>query len=282
MTDHHLALAPTGPFGPDGWTLPSLLDVVAQAERAGFAFVLLPDTLTPVGNGGAWPEAAALAGWLAAETQSIGLIVEMSPLRYEPYTIARRIASLDIQSGGRMGWHVPVADEAGVQESYSTARRIRGGDEAARRDEFIRIVHGLWRGWDADALVMDKSAGRFFDPEKMRRLDHDGRYYSVRGPLNVARSVQDAPVLSVTGYACAAMADLVIVPPHHPTAPAQGKTTFTLLPADAPDALDRLENVVLAVETPAQAEAAIASRAGRSLPPDTLRGRLDLDPGAVS
>lgn len=55
-------------------------------------------------------------------------------------------------------------------------------------------MQGLWRGWDADALLFDQSGGRFHDPEKMHLLDHKGEFFSVRGPLNVARSPQDTPV----------------------------------------------------------------------------------------
>ena len=60
-------------------------------------------------------------------------------------------------------------------------------------------MQGLWKGWDADALLFDKSGGRFHDPEKMHLLDHKGEFFSVRGPLNVARSPQDTPVLVLSG-----------------------------------------------------------------------------------
>ncbi|TGV93843.1 LLM class flavin-dependent oxidoreductase, partial [Mesorhizobium sp. M2E.F.Ca.ET.154.01.1.1] len=68
-------------------------------------------------------------------------------------------------------------------------------------EEFIGIVRGLWQGWDAEALLFDKAAGRFHDPERMHLLDHRGEFFSVRGPLNVARSPQDAPVLVMSGLA---------------------------------------------------------------------------------
>ncbi|TIX38011.1 MAG: LLM class flavin-dependent oxidoreductase, partial [Mesorhizobium sp.] len=66
-------------------------------------------------------------------------------------------------------------------------------------DEFFGIVQGLWRGWDADALLFDKAGGRFHDPQKMHLLDHKGEFFSVRGPLNVARSPQGTPVLVMSG-----------------------------------------------------------------------------------
>ena len=39
----------------------------------------------------------------------------------------------------------------------------------------------------------------FFDREKMHVLDHEGKYFSVRGPLNVPRSPQGQPVLVQAG-----------------------------------------------------------------------------------
>ena len=34
-----------------------------------------------------------------------------------------------------------------------------------------------------DAFVRDKQSGVFFDPDKMRALNHKGEHFSVRGPL---------------------------------------------------------------------------------------------------
>ena len=42
-------------------------------------------------------------------------------------------------------------------------------------------------------------SGIFFDPAKLHTLNHKGRYFSVRGPLNVARSPQGWPVVVQAG-----------------------------------------------------------------------------------
>jgi FMN-dependent oxidoreductase (nitrilotriacetate monooxygenase family) len=39
----------------------------------------------------------------------------------------------------------------------------------------------------------------FFDPTKMHRLNHQGEFFSVQGPLNIARSKQGQPVLIQAG-----------------------------------------------------------------------------------
>jgi len=61
------------------------------------------------------------------------------------------------------------------------------------------VVMGLWDSWEDDAFTRDKDSGVYFDPAKMHALNHKGRHFSVRGPLNVARSPQGRPVLVQAG-----------------------------------------------------------------------------------
>ena len=56
-----------------------------------------------------------------------------------------------------------------------------------------------WDSWEDDALVGDKEAGVFVDAQKLHRLDHDGAYFQVRGPLNIGRSNQGQPVIFQAG-----------------------------------------------------------------------------------
>ncbi len=73
-------------------------------------------------------------------------------------------------------------------------------DERYRRArEFYDVVTGLWDSFADDAFVRDVETGVFFDPEKLRVLGHRGKYFSVRGPLNIARPVQGWPVIVQAG-----------------------------------------------------------------------------------
>ncbi len=58
---------------------------------------------------------------------------------------------------------------------------------------------GLWDSFADDAFIRDRETGLFFDPARMRRLDHKGPHLSVRGPLNIARPVQGWPVIVQAG-----------------------------------------------------------------------------------
>jgi len=66
-----------------------------------------------------------------------------------------------------------------------------------RAHEFVEVVTKLWESWDDDALLYDKESGIFFDPDKLHVPNHKGDRFSVRGPLNVARSIQGKQTLNV-------------------------------------------------------------------------------------
>src|SRR5262249_46696338 len=63
----------------------------------------------------------------------------------------------------------------------------------------MEVVLGYRDSWEDGALVIDKKSGRFADPTKVKRLDHDGPYFKSRGPFTVPRSPQGHPVVIQAG-----------------------------------------------------------------------------------
>ena len=187
----------TGSFR--AWGLEGLRDAAVRADEAGVEAIVLPDAIAPIDGGEAWPDALILIGWLAPVTRRIRLIGRISSLGHQPYNLARRLASLDLISGGRAGWMVEEGEAAAAFAAFSGESRLAGQDLTARQEEFEKVVRGLWQSWDADALTLDKSSARFFKPEAMHPLNHNGALFSVRGPLNVMRSLAGAPALLHAG-----------------------------------------------------------------------------------
>ena len=68
-----------------------------------------------------------------------------------------------------------------------------------RADEFMEIVHSCWDGWEDDALVVDKTSGLFAHPEKVHRLDYEGKFLKSTGTFTVPRSPQGHPVVIQAG-----------------------------------------------------------------------------------
>jgi alkanesulfonate monooxygenase SsuD/methylene tetrahydromethanopterin reductase-like flavin-dependent oxidoreductase (luciferase family) len=57
-------------------------------------------------------------------------------------------------------------------------------------DEFADVVTRLWEAWEPDAVVIDRENHLFADGTKVHPLNHDGKYFKVRGPINAPRSPQ--------------------------------------------------------------------------------------------
>ena len=83
--------------------------------------------------------------------------------------------------------------------NHGRDQHVAHADRYDRAAEFAEVVNGLWDSWDDDAFIRDKGSGVFFDPAKMHALNHRGKHFAVRGPLNVARSPQGRPVLVQAG-----------------------------------------------------------------------------------
>jgi FMN-dependent oxidoreductase (nitrilotriacetate monooxygenase family) len=66
-------------------------------------------------------------------------------------------------------------------------------------DEVVEAVCRLWESWDTDALVLDKKAGIYADPDKVHYINYDGQWIKTRGPLTVPRSPQGRPVIMQAG-----------------------------------------------------------------------------------
>ncbi|MES2713755.1 MAG: LLM class flavin-dependent oxidoreductase [Pseudomonadota bacterium] len=136
---------------------------------------------------------------LAAVTERIGLIATASTTYNEPYHVARKFASLDHISGGRAGWNLVTTANPDAALNFGHDAHMAHGERYKRAREFFDVVTGLWDGWSDDALVRDVESGIFFNPDRVRALNHEGPELKVRGPLNIARPVQGWPVIVQAG-----------------------------------------------------------------------------------
>jgi alkanesulfonate monooxygenase len=147
----------------------------------------------------AWMEPYTLLSALSGFTKHIGLVCTASTSFEQPYSVARKFATLDLISGGRSGWNVVTSGNETEAQNFSKEPHLPKVERYKRGREFVEVVRALWDSWDDDAFVRDKEAGIFFDRSKMHELNHHGRFYDVRGPLNVARSPQGQPVVVQAG-----------------------------------------------------------------------------------
>ncbi|WP_067676977.1 LLM class flavin-dependent oxidoreductase [Nocardia miyunensis] len=181
-------------------------EVTRLVERAKFDFLFLGDRLaTDPALAKTNPaqmsrmEPFTVASAIAAATTHIGIAVTANPTYYDPYTVARLMASLDHLSGGRAAWNLVTGADGAA--AYNFSRDVHW-DTDTRYDwaeEFVDVVRALWDSTEDDAFLRDKSTGRYLDEAKLHPIDHVGKHFSVRGPLNVARPPQGQVVLLHAG-----------------------------------------------------------------------------------
>ncbi|MCA3339297.1 MAG: LLM class flavin-dependent oxidoreductase [Roseomonas sp.] len=144
-------------------------------------------------------EPFTLLSALAMVTERIGLIATASTTYDAPYHIARRFASLDHISGGRAGWNIVTTSNPDAARNFGMTEHMDHAERYARAREFHDVVTGLWDSFAEDAFIRDKESGIFWDPSRMHKLNHEGKYLSIAGPLNIARPVQGWPVIVQAG-----------------------------------------------------------------------------------
>jgi FMN-dependent oxidoreductase (nitrilotriacetate monooxygenase family) len=136
---------------------------------------------------------------LAMVTRHVGLATTASTTYNEPYNLARKFATLDLISNGRAAWNVVASWSEHEAQNFGLETTLDYDTRYARSAEFVEVVKGLWDSWEDGALRLDKDAGIYFDDAKMHVLDHHGRFFKVRGPLNVAGMPQGHPVIVQAG-----------------------------------------------------------------------------------
>ena len=138
----------------------------------------------------------------------------------EPYTIARRLASLDHMSGGRAGWNVVTSSNTAEAYNFGLEAHPDHDRRYERALEFSDVVKGLLDSWEDDAFIRDRDSAIYFDPDKLHELNHRGKHFTVRGPLNAARPPQGYPVFAQAGVSetaqdmAAKQAEIVFTPLH--------------------------------------------------------------------
>lgn len=176
------------------------------AERGKFDMVFLADVPTASYQTYVFEQQSTicfepftLLSALAAVTSKIGLVGTVSTTYNEPYNVARKFASLDHISGGRAAWNVVTSIGKEAANNFGYKEEPLHEQRYDRAEEFVKVVKKLWDSWEDDAIVYDKENARFADKEKVHEIRHEGKWFYVRGPLNIARPVQGYPVIVQAG-----------------------------------------------------------------------------------
>lgn len=178
------------------------VSLAKRAEEAGISFLFVADGLYI--NEKSLPhflnrfEPLTLLSAIASHTNKIGLGGTVSTSYSDPFTVARQFASLDLLSNGRAAWNLVTTPLEGTAKNYNRTHPEHGLRYKIA-NEYIEVVQGLWSSWEEDAFIRHQDSGHFFDPQKMHRVNYEGEFFKVEGPLNIQRSPQGEPVIFQAG-----------------------------------------------------------------------------------
>ncbi|KAF2436999.1 Nitrilotriacetate monooxygenase component A/pristinamycin IIA synthase subunit A [Tothia fuscella] len=162
-----------------------------------------PKNLAPaIKSGAQWPvnEPLAIVPAMAAATTSLGFGVTVATTYEQPYHLARRLSTVDHLTGGRVGWNIVTGYLDSAARNLGATEQPEHDERYAIAEEYLRVMYKLWQSsWRDDAVVLNRKTGIYSDPERIREINHVGKYYTVPGPHICQPSPQRTPVLMQAG-----------------------------------------------------------------------------------
>lgn len=135
--------------------------VATAAERAGFAYVLVPVQTA------CW-DAVVTCSFLAARTRRLGFLLAARPGFVAPTVMAKMVATLDQLSGGRV--MVNLIAGGGARELEADGLFLGHDDRYALMDESVQLMRQVWTARGP--------------------VDFSGRFLTVRGARVLPRPAQ--------------------------------------------------------------------------------------------
>lgn len=195
------------------WSRPDFhIDCARALERAKFDYVLYEDLYYVPdywkGTTDIYVEQAisvprldtmVLTPVVAHSTSHIGVVPTLPTFAFEPYLLARQVATLDLLSQGRGAWNVVTGTSDGAIRGFGKDQLLEPEERYQQAGEFVDVVKQLWNSWEPDAIVNDVSKGVFADPSKVHVVDFQGEYYKSKGALVSGPTPQGTPVIAQAG-----------------------------------------------------------------------------------
>jgi FMN-dependent oxidoreductase (nitrilotriacetate monooxygenase family) len=202
----------TGHIGQT-WMQPELfLDLARSLERACFDYLLLEDssyvgesyngsTALYLSSAIAVPrqDPSVVAALMSTVTSRIGIVPTFGTYAYPPYLLARLMATLDQVTAGRSGWNVVTGSSDFAAMNFGMNGMPEHDLRYDMADEYMDVVDRLWGSWEPGAIVADRVSGVLADPAKVHAVNHEGKFYRTRGPLNSGPCPQGRPVIAQAG-----------------------------------------------------------------------------------
>jgi len=195
------------------WMKPDIyVDMTASLERAGFDYILIEDTTSVEDTFGGSMEVTLRRNFMAPKndplplvplmaqtTKHIGIVPTVSTSFYHPFLAARLLTTLDHLTNGRIGVNIVTSVNHRAAQNFGFDKHFEHHLRYEMAAEWLEVAGQLWDSWDEDAVVLDDESGTYADYTKVHTIDHDGRFFKCRGPLNTIPGPLRRPVVAQAG-----------------------------------------------------------------------------------
>jgi long-chain alkane monooxygenase len=170
-----------------------------------YGYPILGDDIAPgaveLGINFATFDPASLLPILMRETRDLGFVATSPTGVDHPVQLARRFATLDALSDGRVGWNIVTgSSQNAVAELFGHREMVAHDTRYAMAREYVELAKKFWEeAWDADAVVADREAHVFARLDGVHRVTYEGEHYRTNGYFVSPPTRQRTPVLFQAG-----------------------------------------------------------------------------------
>ncbi|KAL4865488.1 hypothetical protein BDV12DRAFT_149216 [Aspergillus spectabilis] len=160
---------------------------------------------------------------MAAVTKNLAFAITASTSFEPPFLLAKRFSTLDHLTDGRFGWNIVTSWKKAAFKAIGLETPIEHDERYHQADEYLRVLYKLWEGsWAPDAVSPNPETDSYIDPDKVRQINHKGKYFTLNSRHIVDPSPQRTPFLFQAGTSAAgsnfaaAHAEGIFVSSHSP------------------------------------------------------------------
>jgi len=160
---------------------------------------------------------------MAAATKNLAFGITASTSFEPPFLLAKRFSTLDHLTRGRIGWNIVTSWKKAAFKAIGLDTPIEHDQRYLQADEYLRVLYKykdlpdhmdpfltiprLWEGsWADDALSPDPENDSYVDPDKVRTIKHQGKFFNLETRHIVDPSPQRTPFLFQAGTSAAGSA----------------------------------------------------------------------------
>ncbi|OBT65807.1 hypothetical protein VE03_03337 [Pseudogymnoascus sp. 23342-1-I1] len=189
------------------------IDLAKILERGGINALFLADTYggydtyegsldNCIRRAAQWPvtDPTIPISAMAAVTKNLAFGITASTSFEPPFLLAKRFSTLDHLTGGRIGWNIVTSWKKSAFKAIGIDTPIEHDQRYAQADEYLRVLYKLWEGsWSKDAIINDAENDAYIDPDKVRQINHHGKFFNLETRHIVDPSPQRTPFLFQAG-----------------------------------------------------------------------------------